>query len=214
MISLSWRSVDESMVYFNATDGYLAGGFNTTSNDKSKAKFDAQKSRNYQLGTKLPLLNNTMIVDAAVYYIDITDIHVWEVLGPSTWAASNAGKAHSQGYEVEVALKPVESIELQLGWSAIEAKYDDYEMNGIDYAGNRIPRTPSYTASLRIKYRNELGIFAQLETQVRGKTYYDDENALSQDPYELFNAKIGYEMQNWDIYLVVRNLTDTQYGRF
>lgn len=41
--------------------------------------------------------------------------------------------------------------------------------------------------------------------------YLDKANEFSRDPYALVNAKIGYETENFDIYIFGKNLFDTDY---
>ncbi len=37
------------------------------------------------------------------------------------------------------------------------------------------------------------------------------QNTVSQKAYEIYNAKIGYEGSNWDVYLYGKNLFDEEY---
>jgi iron complex outermembrane receptor protein len=211
-VALSWSISEDTMLYTSVADGYLAGGFNSTENTKEDAGFDPQKSRNYEIGAKVPLMNNRIFMDAAVYHIDITDIHVWDMSGPSSFKASNAGKAHSQGFEFEVSAKATEHTKVYTNLSQVNTEFDDFTNKGVDYAGNRIPRTPDNKVSLGASFRGESGIFAQMDAVRYGKTYYDYANEVSQDPYTLVHTKFGYESTNWDAYIQVRNLTNTKYA--
>ncbi len=40
---------------------------------------------------------------------------------------------------------------------------------------------------------------------------FDKANKYSRDPYEIVNAKIGYEANNFDVYLYAKNLFDEKY---
>lgn len=206
---LSWKSSPDVMMYFSIADGYLPGGFNTTETNKEKAKFDAQTSRNYEVGTKTSLLNNKMMLNVAVYHIDIKDMHVYSVPAPGIYLASNAGKAHSQGVEMDMVIMPAAGLKLSAQLSKIDSKFDDYQ----EYDGNTTTQTPEYTTNLAIQYRDPSGIYAQAEVLNHGKTYYTDSNSVYQDPYQLINTKIGYERSFWDVYLQVKNLADTKYAQ-
>jgi outer membrane receptor protein involved in Fe transport len=70
---------------------------------------------------------------------------------------------------------------------------------------------PEYDLGLFLEYRNQLGIFARAEMQHVGSYYFDRANTQEQDAYSLYNMKIGYERNKWDIYLSAKNLTDEQY---
>ena len=41
--------------------------------------------------------------------------------------------------------------------------------------------------------------------------YFDKANDYSRDAYEIVNAKIGYEAEDFDIYLYAKNLFDKEY---
>ncbi len=44
-----------------------------------------------------------------------------------------------------------------------------------------------------------------------GRMYLDRANTREQGTYTLLNMKIGYERENWDIYLAAKNLTNKEY---
>lgn len=56
-----------------------------------------------------------------------------------------------------------------------------------------------------------MGIFARAELQGFGTTFFDNPNEYQQDPYALFNARIGYERDNYSIYFFANNIFDTEY---
>lgn len=209
---LSYKFNSESMIYAGISDGYLAGGFNITENDKDEATFDPQTSRNYEIGTKLPFWNGRAFLDAVAFYIDINDMHVWSQVGPTTFKASNAGKSHSQGFELQASAQATDTLKLSFAYSQTEARYDEYENQGVDYKGKTVARTPENKATLGLSYRNGSGIFARADMVRIGKTYFDEANTVIRDPYTLINAKAGYETDDWDVYLQVKNLADTEYA--
>ena len=68
------------------------------------------------------------------------------------------------------------------------------------------------------EYRSPMGLYARLELEGKDSFYYSDSrrfsdrpDELESDPYELWNASIGYERERWDIRLWGRNLADEEY---
>ncbi|MCV6607297.1 MAG: TonB-dependent receptor, partial [Campylobacterales bacterium] len=61
------------------------------------------------------------------------------------------------------------------------------------------------------QYRNAKGYYGRADINGYGKTYFDSDNKYSQDPYELVNVKVGYERDNYDVYLYTNNLFDKEH---
>lgn len=210
--ALSWKATDDMMFYSSVTKGYLAGGFNITEFSKDKATFNEQNTTSYELGMKSSWLDNKVIFNANLFYMDIEDMHVFIVEGSNAFTASNAGEAHSKGIEIELKAKPVRGLDLMASAGIIDAEYDDYtNTGGEDCSGKTIERTPEYTFNFAAQYRHSTGFYARGEVQGFGKTYFDEKNTSEQDAYQLYNMKIGYEAESWDIYLYGDNLFDEEY---
>ncbi|MEL7510497.1 MAG: TonB-dependent receptor, partial [Cyanobacteria bacterium J06554_1] len=58
---------------------------------------------------------------------------------------------------------------------------------------------------------SESGFFGRLEMIGFGKTYFDNLNTIEQDSFALVNARLGYEFDNYGIYLFANNLFDEEY---
>lgn len=208
---LSWTINPDAMIYGSVTKGYLAGGFNTTGTDKNNIRFDEQTSLNYEIGAKTAWFNDKLFLNSTLFYIDINDMHVWNTPSANVWVASNAGKAHSQGVEIEAKARPLRGLDITAAIGLIEVEFDEYKMGAIDYSGKTPLYTPAYTLNLAVQYRHASGFFVRGEMEGYGKTYFDEANTIKRDPYELYNAKIGYESANWDVYLYGKNLFDKEY---
>ncbi|WP_173179441.1 TonB-dependent receptor [Desulfosarcina ovata] len=205
--TLSWNIRENTMVYFGVSKGYLPGGLNAQASDKDTAKFDEQTSIDYEIGAKTQWLDNRLTINVAMFYMDIEDMHVYSMPAPSVWVASNAGSATSRGIEVEARARPLKGLDItaQFGW--IDAEYDEYE----GYEGNKTQGTPEYTINLAAQYRHASGLFGRAEMQGNGETYYNDGNTDSQDSFEVYNLKIGYEASRWDLYFYCKNILDEEY---
>lgn len=212
---VTWEVNKNSIVYTSVTKGYLAGGFNLCENIKEKTKFDEQSTIDYELGTKTSWFDNRLILNANIFYMDISDMHVYYAPDPVTYITSNAGEAHSQGVEMELKARPARGFDIMAGFGLVNAEYDKYtNTSGIDCSGKTLVRTPEYTLNLAMQYRHSTGFFSRFDLQGYGKSYFDDINTTSQKAYEVYNAKIGYEAENWDIYLYGKNIFDKEYLSF
>lgn len=216
--ALLYKINDNLSTYASISTGYLPGGFNNyaTTGGKETNMFEPQKSINYEVGVKGNMLDGTLFLGANVFYMDITDIHIYTYVG-TIMTASNADKAHSQGIEFEALYKPIPSIEINGAVGLIQTEYDDYKV--YDYSGslipaegNKIERTPAYTAKVGIGYTHPSGFYGRVDARAQGETYYNPENTIKADAYIVGDVKAGYRMKSGlDVYAYVQNVTDEDY---
>jgi len=209
---LSWTVNKNAMIYASVSQGYLAGGFNWSGHVKEEAKFDEQTSVDYELGAKTSWFDNRLILNANLFYMDIKDMHVYYAPDPVTYITSNAGEAHSTGAEIELRALPVHGLDIRAALGIVQAEYDEYiNTSSNDCSGNMLEGTPDYTLNLAVQYRFDSGLYLKAGMQAYGAYYFNDANTISQRSVEIYNAKIGYERDGWDLYLYVDNMFDEEY---
>lgn len=110
--SAAYHLNDQIMTYASAAKGFRSGGFNENLqvfSNTDEVTFDPEYSWNYELGVKSGWLNNRLIANAAVFYIDYEDQQVLQLVGANQTITKNAGKSTSMGFEVELTAKPVKA---------------------------------------------------------------------------------------------------------
>lgn len=212
--SLDYSVTPEVMVYGTAAKGVLHGGFNIYGELTGKQTYDKQELWSYEVGAKAQLLDNKLILNGALFYMDIDDMQVseWVVVGTTPLThINNATTATSWGAELEVQARITRQITLNgsLGYANVE--FDDFRDALGDYSGNKAPNAPEYTFSIGGDYRPGNGFFAGVDLVGYGKMYGDFSNTFKRDAYQLFNAKVGYEADKWDVYLYGKNIFDEDY---
>ena len=214
-IALSYKINNALSSYFSVTKGYLAGGYNyyASSGTIEQNKFDAQESINYEIGIRGNLLDNSLYLSAAIFYMDIKDLHVWiQDKATDIVHTSNAAEAHSQGIEIELGYSINNNWKIDASLGLIEAKYDDYiDASGTDLSDNKIENTHSHMANIGVSYSNNNGIYGRFDIKNQGKMYFDDTNTNNESSYTTANLKVGYFFGDWDIYAYVNNMTDESY---
>ncbi len=211
---LDYRISENLMTYVSVSQGYLSGGFNNTIDDPEGTTYDPQTSTSYEWGAKTSWLNNRLSCNISLFYMDIKDMQVTEYPSAYVMVASNAGRAHSYGGELEVKFRPVQGLVLLTGLGLIQGEYDEYMgYGGVDYAGNKLKNTPEYSINAGIQYRHSSGVYTGLDVQGYGKTYFNESNQDTsvRDPYAVVNLKLGTELSNWDFYIYAKNLFDEEY---
>lgn len=219
-VNARYRISPDVLVYAAISKGFKSGGFNDALGDADGIAFDPEKLWNYELGFKSSLLDRRLVINAAAYHMEWSDIQLSQD-DPRTTVFDpiilNAGAAHSTGLELEVTGRVTPQLTLGFAGSAQEAEYDEGSLpDGSPLS--RIPFAPSFTANLNAEYRvpvgrGDLRFFG--EYLVRGTTYLNDEKSedTRQSTFGLVNLRAGYEPTNanWRLGVWVKNLTDKTY---
>lgn len=210
-LALSYHLSDTVRPYFILSRGFRSGGFNSI--DNIGTSFDPEFSWNYELGAKTSWWNDKLRLNAALFYIDRTDmmVDIMSSDGNSSYI-DNAAKASSKGVELELMARPVRSLELVAGAAYTDAQYEEYKDETGVFDGNKVTNSPEYTFNLGATYRHISGFFLNLHYNHFGEIYFDRENTRSQGSYGLFGAKIGYEGERFDIYVYSENMFDQEYA--
>ena len=213
--ALTYFINDNWTSYLSYSQGYMAGGFNTfaTGGTVSDNEFKPQRSTNYEWGIKAGY--DALRMSTTLFYMDIDDIHVYRS-NAGMYVTDNAKKAHSMGVEFQTTYMPIDTVELSAGASVIRARYDDYDAGGgVNFKGYRIEQTPDYSVMLAATYRDPNGFYSRVDGRHYGiRTFYRGSGTLgftTADPYEVFNARIGYRVNDFDVYAYMKNIFDKGY---
>jgi len=177
--NLSYKPYEDMLVYATWSQGFRLGkpqpglpeslcgdpngivkgteGTTNVSIDSTRV-VNSDNVENYELGTKLSLLNRRLSLSADIYRMNWNGLPV-SVNAPSlaqggcglTYVA-NAGKAKSQGVEFEGNFYITPAFRLDLGASYIDAglTQDVPSLNAV--AGDRLPGSPKVNGSLALQY--------------------------------------------------------------
>lgn len=211
------------MSYANITKGYTRGGFNIFgATSTAGTPYDSEYSWNYEVGLKSTWLDKRLTLNIAAFYIDWKDQQVIQRTSPTEAIFKNAAESSSKGFEVEALARPLTGLELTAGLGYTDVEFDEFtdsifdpmtgvKIGEIDYSGKKNAFVPEYTYNLGIQYRTMNGLFGRVDLLGVGDAYFDFANTEKQGPYELVNARLGYEREHFQIYLWAKNLFDKEY---
>ncbi|NEQ20769.1 MAG: TonB-dependent receptor, partial [Microcoleus sp. SIO2G3] len=202
---LEYRFNPDVMVYGSIARGYRPGGVNFRG-DATTLTFEEEKSWNYEIGVKSSWLDDRLQVNLALFQNDVNDYQVPFVDSFDTSGIGNADVSIT-GAELEVRATPLDGLDIIAALGLSDAEFTDYR----EFDGNQVPYAPTATYNLALQYRAPIGIFARVELQGTGTTYFDDDNSISQDPYAIINARLGYEFDDSGLYLYANNIFGTEY---
>lgn len=237
----SYKLGRDGLVYVTIAQGFRPGGFNLTTPNTGippeGRQYDADDLVSYELGGKFSLLQNRLYVSSAIFRIDWSDIQT-TVRTPLGFAyQGNAGKAVSQGVEVELNARDIllPGLSFNLGYSFTDAKLTE-TIAGIGYKGERMPLVPRHALSLMTDYSAEIGgdlklgfnwvssytssshadfgRFRPVNDPVTGlpvPAASPNPQYLLLDSYWLTNMSLRIEGENWSVRVFADNLFDVRF---
>ncbi len=125
--------VDGGSAYFTIATGFLSGGLSENVDfDGNIPEFDPEEVINYELGMKIDALDETLRINAAIFYTEYSDRQLTNVvLNPSTGniAAStvNADESSIAGIELETTWLATENLELSFNYSYSDDEIDKFD---------------------------------------------------------------------------------------
>ena len=232
--SMLYKIDPRHSVYATVSRGFKAGGFNLDTPGVANLtpidlNFRPEKVTNYEVGVKGsfgPILRYTI----AGFHIDYKDKQVSQFLPAAAgsipiFATSNAGQAKIDGFEASVESQPVEGLRISSAVSYLNAKYFRFDnaaqVNGafVSFTGNRIERTPRWSATGDIEYEHQIGtakLFVGGGISYTGSLYFQPDNAARnfQKPYTLLDARAGIRKGDITLTFWGRNITGKEYLTF
>ncbi len=214
--SLGYHLTPELLPYVQVSKGYKAGGFNTLA-IPGHAEFNEETSRTYETGLKTAWLKNRVVANAALFHTDWDDLQLDVPAGsPGVFFIDNAGKARSEGGELELSVRPLTGLTLFGGAGLLTSEFRPGSLSGgTDISGNELPFAPHLTWHAGTEYAQTITAqytgFIRIEGVGTGHYYYDASNAESQDNYMLVNTRLGVGSRLWRVETWINNIFDQDY---
>ena len=213
---------DNSNLYAIASQGFRLGGTNNQGIIDVPDLFEADEIWNYEIGYKSRWLDNRLILNAAAFYVEFTNM---QVDGDDPTGAfgfiGNAGSAEVEGLELEINARPSLDWEFSLGLSYLptreltEDQISD-EVIAPGKEGQEIPHIPelAWNATAQRNFEMPAGWsgFARAEYAFRDEsgTEFDSASPVYRlkKEYDLFNLRVGFSSQkhNTDVMLYWENV--------
>ena len=159
-VNFEYQASDDVLLYAQATSGYRAGGFNPADPlaGTPPTSFESDTLWNYEFGAKTSWLDNRLVANASVYFIDWSDIQMSTQFVGSNGAVTitdNVGEAEITGFEFELDYRATEYLTLGLGASLLDGEITALGPEVLPTTaslGDRLPGSAEETHSLYIDY--------------------------------------------------------------
>jgi len=228
-LHLQYDYSDDVMFYGLASQGFRLGGVNTAPFVPEEFEsYDSDTLWNYEMGMKSSWMNDRLIFDASVYYINWDDIQL-SVPVDVTRLTLNAGKANITGVEFDLVALPVEGLTLRFTAGFIDAELAEdtpgADSDGVSpgFKGDPLPFVPEQNISASAQYDwpiESWGVdgFLRADYSYTGEQYstFNDQsisnggepNYFVMDAYGIFNLRTGVRGERWWATLFIDNVTD------
>ena len=211
-LGLSHEHNDNVMSYVSLSRGYKAGGFNLGFVPTGQRTFGDEVLWSVEAGVKTMLANNRLLINAAAFYSrrDDQQIRISEQINPNDPASfvfftvNDTARGNVQGFEADLRWYASDAVELYASLGLMSSELGE--------SGRDLAHAPRYSISAGAVYRSASGFFARLDATARDEYFFDVTHDEKSQTYELVNARVGFEGEDWRIELWARNLFDEQYA--
>ncbi|MDR6530213.1 iron complex outermembrane receptor protein [Caulobacter rhizosphaerae] len=216
---VDFKPAERHLIYAMASRGFKSGGFQDTPGSAADARdgFEPEFATQYEVGQKSSFLGGTLVWNNTLYVMKYADLQTRRTLPNLSVVTDNAGKATIKGYETYLAWRPFSGARLVASYGYTDARFDEFEPEpGVDYAGNRISRTPKHKLVLSPSYDLLLagGGDVRFAVDYHYESMIFDDNANDgperRDPTNFFDARALYTApgDHWSVSLWGKNLTN------
>jgi iron complex outermembrane receptor protein len=234
--TVDYKLTDDNMLYLTAAKGAKSGGFNLSALVPHQYQFEPDENWTYEIGSKNTLLDGTLRLNGAVFYVDWKNQQVScsaegsPINTTPPAVICNLGKAEILGFEVDATWVPIRGLSLTAGFSYNDAQYADgvidQRVRDFGYCddvvcpsngyigGNELMRQSRVQAQLGGEYEFPVGTLSGFfggDVGYKSKQYADTMNLAYVPSRQLANLRAGIRADRYDVTLWVKNLTNERY---
>jgi outer membrane receptor protein involved in Fe transport len=219
----------DHLTYLSFSRGFKAGSVNRSPDiSELERLYDTEINHTIETGIKSSLLNDDLQTRLAVFFTQREDQQVKQSFlyyssGKPKFSDyfANAGEGHNYGIELESTYQLSNTTALDLSIGLLKTEFIDYEFSSTDDNDNIITvskngrdqaHAPVYSASTAITHMLTPCISLRIETELKDSFYFSASHDEKSKAYQLWNASVNYTLDNLDLSLHGRNLTDKDYA--
>jgi catecholate siderophore receptor len=209
--ALAYKPVESGTIYFGygtsfnpSIEGTTAGGGGALSS--SLNTLEPESSHSYEMGAKWDLLKQNLSLNSAIFRTNKTNQRIVDPTNSAVFTLG--GESRVQGFEFGATGNITDEWKVFGGYTWMESAI----IEGKQFVGNRLPNTPSQTASFWTTYRLPAGFEVGTGAQFVDKRFENINNLNSVDGYWKQDAMLSYRInKNFDVQLNVMNVWSVEY---
>jgi len=222
-VAPKWKLDEHKSLYLRVASGFRPGGPNVVPPGAPATVpriYDSDSLVSYEAGLKVESTDRAYSLDIALFHIDWKDIQLFALVD-NFGVNVNGGKAASYGFEFTGSAYLADGFNVSLNGSLTDTHLiDDTPALSGGKAGDALPFTPEWSASLNANYEWSVGAQAMayigaslrhLSDQTAG---YDSAYRAAHgrqrivESYDVFDLQTGVDFGRWTLELYGKNLTD------
>jgi len=208
---------DDIMLFASVARGYKAGGANssTFTSPEYPTTYDQEMLWNFETGLRTWLLEDKLSAQVTAFHLYRDEPQLRDSVGAGgffRYLTVNGESATHSGVEAEFQWKFSKQFSVTAGLGLLDTERDSYIDPGGVVEARELANAPKYNYNLRLDYRSETGVFANLSLAGRDSYYESNSHLEKRDAMNVVNAALGYEIGNWKISVWAKNLMDAEYA--
>jgi outer membrane receptor protein involved in Fe transport len=222
-VAPKWKLDEHKSLYLRYATGFRPGGPNVVPPAAPATVpriYDSDSLTSLEAGLKVESTDRAYTLDIALFHIDWEDIQLFARVN-NFGVNVNGGKAASYGFEFTGSAYLTDGFQVSLNGSLTDThlKDDTPALSG-GKAGDALPFTPEWSASLNANYEWSVG--AQAMAYIGGSLRHLSDQTASYDlayrtahgkqrtveSYDVFDLQTGVDFGRWTLELYGKNLTD------
>ncbi|MGB9992120.1 TonB-dependent receptor [Massilia sp. SM-13] len=212
-LTLTRKFNPEVLGYATFSTGFRSGGFNSPGN----ANFRPETLTNGELGMKTSLLDNRLVLNAAVFRSRSKDFQFFYVnTATASQIISNIDRVNLTGFDVDFRYLPMRGLEFDggVGYTKGEIRANRAEPSTI---GHHTPKNSPLKINLGVQHTRPVapGLegMARFDYEYRDKKYWHPDNAAVSPSLNLFGLRLTLRdaRDAWSLTLAGQNLGDKRY---
>ncbi len=227
-LALEFNLLDDTMYYVSIDRGFKSGGYQGQAGEAISAAtpFDPEFAINYEIGAKSEFWDNSVRLNAALFYVDYSDLQVLQFIqigeGESAQAiqvTENASDAVSQGLEVEAQWYASASWLLSSTYAYNDTEYKKLLSATGNLSGNNLRNAPLNSIYLASNYQwrlpNDSALSWLLSYVYRDETFQDINNFEINKfgSRELWDTRLTWTnaSEKLELALYIKNIDNEEY---
>ena len=182
-----------------------------------------EQGMQFEIGARLNLAGKRIVIDAALYWIELKDLLLTKRITEDIFTGINAGKSRHQGFELLFQSKVFDfsgfpgRLMADINYTGSINRFIDFTEGGNTYDGNILPGIPRHSVALQLNWSAVQMLELSTHFQYTGDQYLNDSNSLDYPAYFISNIKLTARFLRdkrvpFRIYAGINNLTDTHYA--
>ncbi len=223
-LNIDYQATDDVFIYGSIAKGYKSGGYNGEGMEKEEeaiVAFRPELAWNYEFGFKTQSFEDRLRLNGAVFFTEYTDIQnqVWVETGentPDNLQVFN-GTGEAKGFELEATALFTENFHMSGSYGYLRTEFtDDFIVDGENYKGNDMRRTPKHSFNLNATYEWEVSDLGEssfrLGYQYTSDFFFDNDNNPLTKVGSQTNLDAVWMLRSfddtWSVQVWAKNITD------